>query len=167
MQLVWLLVLGPDLAGPATQAAVRAIPADTTDPAAAAQRAELLRRYRRRATSLLRKHKLTHAMEQLRLWRKDSTVFWRNSRLASPSCPIAPGAATAYFKQKMNSFAPASPLAPPTGMPGRQLDATSACPTTEEIVAAIGRMHSTAAGIDGLLQGRRDLTVGVSVWDFE
>jgi hypothetical protein len=89
-------------------------------------------------------------MEQLRLWRKDPTVFWRNYRPATSSCPIAPGAAAAYFKQMINSFAPASPLAPPTGSPGRHLDATSAYPTTEEIVEAIDRMHSTADEIDGL-----------------
>jgi hypothetical protein len=69
------------------QQAARAIPTDTTDPAAAAQRAELLRRYRRRTTSLLRKHKLAHAMEQLRLWRKDSTVFSGNYRPASSIAP--------------------------------------------------------------------------------
>jgi hypothetical protein len=58
---------------------------------------------------LLRQHLVAHAVEQLRLWRKDTAVFWRNYRPASSSCPVTPAAAAAYFKQKMNSFAPAPP----------------------------------------------------------
>jgi hypothetical protein len=103
-------------------------------------------------TRLLRKHKLAHAVEQLRLWRKNTAGFWRNYRPASCSCPVTPAAAAAYFNQKMNSFAPARPRADaagPAGPPGPQ-DATSACPDTQAIAAAISRMHSTAAGIDGL-----------------
>jgi hypothetical protein len=50
----------------------------------------------------------------------------------------------------MNSFPPAAPLATPATPPEQQLDATSTCPSTEDINAVIGRMHSMAAGIDGL-----------------
>jgi hypothetical protein len=81
------------------QQAARAIPTDTADPAAAAQRAGLLRHYRRRVTRLLRQHKIAHAVEQLRLWRKDTAGFWRNYRPASASCPVTPAAAAAYFDQ--------------------------------------------------------------------
>ena len=132
------------------QQAFHAIPADTTDPAAAAQRAELRRLYRRRATRLLRQHKLAHAMEQLRLWRQDSTKFWRNYRPASSRCPIPAATAAAHFKTKMNSFPPAARRPAPAAPPERQLDATSACPTAEDIAAAIKSMTSTAAGVDGL-----------------
>ena len=42
-----------------------------------------------------------------------------------------------------NNNTPATP-------PARQLDATSACPSVQEIAAAIDQMDSHAAGVDGL-----------------
>jgi hypothetical protein len=83
------------------QQAYRAIPEGTTDPAAAAQRTELRRLYQRRATRLLRQHRLAHATEQLRLWREDSSKFWRNYRPSSSRCAVAAPAAAAHFKTKM------------------------------------------------------------------
>ena len=132
------------------QQAIRAIPPDTTDPRAAAQRAELRRLYRRRVTRLVRQHKLAHAVEQLRLWRHNSSEFWRHYRPASSRCPITPAAVAAHFKTKMNSFPPASPGTAPASPPERQLDATSTAPTPQAIAATIRGMISTAAGIDGL-----------------
>jgi hypothetical protein len=57
---------------------------------------------------------------------------------SSSRCPVAaPAAAAAHFKTKMNSFWPAALRPAPAAPPARQLDATSACPSIQEIAAAI------------------------------
>ena len=82
------------------QQAMRAIPRHTADPTAAQQRAELERQYKHRVTRLVRQHKIAHARQQLRMWRSNTTSFWRSYRHRLGACPLAPAAAAAHFKTR-------------------------------------------------------------------
>ncbi len=106
--------------------------------------------YRIRVKQLLRKHRAAHAKQQALAWRGDRNSFWRWYKPNGAQCPFTPRAVAEHFNKKLNSF-PGAPAAPCNEQHIRADlgDVTSAAPSLPEIVAAIKRMDSVAAGADG------------------
>ena len=131
------------------QQQIRAINVHTCSPAALAERERLHKIYKRRVQKLVRKHRFEQSRAQLAQWRSDRNSFWRSYRPDARRCPFAPASVAAHFSDKMNSYPAPASLDQPATRP-QDIDITSNCPTVAEIVVALKKMHSHAAGVDGI-----------------
>ncbi len=135
------------------QQQIRSLAAQAQDPLDGEQLKALQQVYRSRVKQLLRKHKAVHAKQQALAWRKNRNSFWRWYKPNGTHCPFSARTIAEHFNRKLNSFpgAPAAPSFPnEQGQQEALGDITSAAPSVPEIVAAIKRMDSVAAGADGL-----------------
>jgi hypothetical protein len=131
------------------QLEIRAINQHTADPAELERRHKLDQQYRRRVNRLSREYKAEQTRQKIHEWQHDRNSFWKGYRSKPLQSPFDAQTMAAHFQQKMNGYAAPSSTARATQRP-QDIDVTADCPTVPEIIAAIRKMHSEAAGVDGI-----------------
>ena len=93
--------------------------------------------------------KYEQTRQKIHEWQHDRNSFWKGYRSQPLQSPFDAQTMAAHFQQKMNGYAAPSSTARAAQRP-QDIDVTADCPTVPEIIAAIRKMHSEAAGVDGI-----------------
>jgi hypothetical protein len=131
------------------QLEIRAINQHTADPAKLERRHQLDQQYTQRVNRLSREYKAERTRQKIHEWQHDRNSFWKGYRPQLLQSPFDAQTMAAHFQQKMNGYAAPSSTVRTAQQP-QNIYVTADCPTVPEIIAAIRKIDSEDAGVDGI-----------------